>query len=494
MTTNRLQHHALWLLAWFSLALPSCWLLTRVELGNLQDAFDTDARIVHRLLSQRAVQHDAILETLALLRNADTADNPEQRLASVYPQILSVQRSDAQSPWDDPALQAAENLSQREHHAVLADVDLAKGHYRLVLAGTHSSFALRIDIRAMVPWNDWPMDAANSAVQVAMGLDTQEILLQPGTFMAGISTGWNFAAQKTLAAQSQPFVVESRRHIAWSAAPWGKMAGAALAWALLLAVGHTIVRLRQERLRTQERFRMGQLTRLNTLGELAAGMAHELNQPLTAVLANAQAASRMLEDDPVAISEVRHALQHTAQQARRAADVVGRLRRMVERPGVANEAQTVNPMELTRKALYLLEPEILQCQVAPQLHWIGEPFSIWGDAVALEQILHNLLTNALHALEQVPAPRRSLRVLFERSHDVGLITVQDSGPGIPTHVLPHVFEPFFTTREGGLGLGLSLCETLAASMGGTLTASATVQGGASFSVSLPVAPVQGTAP
>ena len=295
---NPLKHHRLWLLAWALGTLLGGALVTRAELGKLQDAFDTDARIVHRLLSQQAVQHDAILQTLALLHNPDADDNPEQRLPSVYPQILSVWRSDAHNHWDDPALQRAQDDSLRLGHPALADVDTSRQRYRLELAGSGTSYALTIDVRTMVPWNDWPMDPATSPVQVTLALGEDAIVLQAGHTKPEATGGWNFFAQKTLAAPSQPFVVISLQHLGWAAVPWAGLAAASTGRTLLLLAARALSAQSQNRRRAEERLRMGQLTRLNTMGELAAGMAHELNQPLAAVLASTQAAHRMLADEP----------------------------------------------------------------------------------------------------------------------------------------------------------------------------------------------------
>src|SRR5690606_23498526 len=108
--------------------------------------------------------------------------------------------------------------------------------------------------------------------------------------------------------------------------------------------------------------------------------------------------------------------------------------------------------------------------------------SVLAEPVALEQIIHNLLANALQALAQVPAAERGLRIDTGSAGGNGRLTVSDSGPGIAAEVLPRLFEPFFTTREGGLGLGLSLCESLAAGMGGALTVAANPPRGAAFTL------------
>jgi C4-dicarboxylate-specific signal transduction histidine kinase len=118
----------------------------------------------------------------------------------------------------------------------------------------------------------------------------------------------------------------------------------------------------------------------------------------------------------------------------------------------------------------------------------AQPTLVLAERIALEQIVHNLLTNALQALSGVRAIERQLDIHIEAGQGVGVLRVADTGPGISSDTLPHVFEPFFTTREGGLGLGLSLCETLATGMGGQLRAQANLPRGATFILTLPLAP------
>ena len=110
-----------------------------------------------------------------------------------------------------------------------------------------------------------------------------------------------------------------------------------------------------------------------------------------------------------------------------------------------------------------------------------------ADPVAVEQIVHNLLMNALHALELVPADARRIRLWLGAEQGQGVLRVTDSGPGIAADVLPRLFQPFFSTRPGGMGLGLSLCETLATGMGGALTAANAEPRGAVFTLQLPLA-------
>ena len=184
---------------------------------------------------------------------------------------------------------------------------------------------------------------------------------------------------------------------------------------------------------------------------------------------------------------VRNAMAQAAEQARRAADVVGRLRRAVERPQLAAELRAVEMQDALRNALYLLEPELRRREVTAHVEASQAPVTVLAEPVALEQIIHNLLMNALQALEQVPAAERSLMLSLSTRGTQGVLTVSDTGPGIAPEALPRIFEPFFSTRADGLGLGLSLCETLAGNMGGQLDAANHAPRGATFRLSLPLA-------
>ena len=472
-----------WIAMWLLLAAVGGVVLSRNALNTLREAFDTDMRIAHRLLSQRAVQHEAVLATLALLQPADPAGPPEQRLPALYPQILSVQRRDPGTQWPDEKLRRAEQASRDAHRAVLADVDFSNGRYQLVLAGEPASFAMQMDLRAVVPWSEWPMAPQASPVRVALEHDGQSFVLQPGRTAP---TAWRFDFHKHLASDSQPFDVAAARQVGPGELPWLWIAGWSAAVAAFLAALWAWQRQREQRRRAEELLRLGQVGRLNALGELAAGMAHELNQPLTAVMANAQAAQRLLDDDPPDLATARGAMTQAAQQARRAADVIGRLRRAVERPDTAGQLQPVVLQDAVRNALYLLEPETRRCAVDPQLEGADPALAVLAEPVALEQIVHNLLRNALQALEQVPAAERRLVVRMAGEQGQGVLTVTDTGPGFAAGELPRLFEPFFSTRPGGLGLGLSLCESLAAGMGGGLAAAANAPRGAVFRLTLPL--------
>ena len=474
-------------------SLAGATLLARQSIDEQRALFETDARIVHRLLSQQVVQHDAILDTLALLQPAPDGTGAvprEQRLPALYPHILSVQRRDRGAAWSDVALADTEARSRQSRRPALAGLDLTSGRYRLVLAAEPAAYALTIDLQGMVPWGEWPMQRATSPVQVRLEHAGQSFELQSGDVAAlTAGSGWRFEFHKHLAAASQPFDVVARQQLGWSHLPWGLMLGWVAAVAGVLALLAQWLRQRTARRRAEELLRLGQVARLNTLGELAAGMAHELNQPLTAVLANTQAAQRLLADDPPELDTARGAMAQAVAQARRAAEVVGRLRTAVERPkhqvdGAASEG-VVDLAEALRRALHLLEPECQRRGVGPALQ-AAEAVRVHADPVAVDQIVHNLLMNAMQAMEGVDAPRRALTLSVGAADGQGVLTVADRGPGIAPEALPRLFEPFFSTREGGLGLGLPLCETLAQGMGGSLTAANRPDGGAVFTLRLPL--------
>jgi signal transduction histidine kinase len=375
--------------------------------------------------------------------------------------------------------------------------------------------------------------------------------IQPGSAVRATTLGpWRLQARKRLASDSQPLDLVVALDLPARQWPWGWLAGWCLLSAGLALAGRAWQRQRDLALRSQALLRLGQVGRLNAMGELAAGMAHELNQPLTAVLASTQAAQRLLDDHlaaqrlldehlaaqrllddhralqrppddhlpaqpladeppaapaapahpaaeaaPVAdLVTARQALAHSAQQARRAADVVARLRRLVQPVDPAPNTQDVALADAVRGVLYLLAPQLAQQGVQVDCSGLPDTLRVRADPVALEQILHNLVLNALQALEAgTTGPRRLVFSADAAAASAGpsaapaavRLRLRDNGPGFAPGALARAFEPFFTTRAAGLGLGLSLCESLAASQGGSLQAANAPGGGAELTLSLP---------
>lgn len=462
-----------------------------------RNAFETDARIAHRLLSQRAVQHEAVLATLSMMQ-----PSVEKRLPAVYPQFLQMLRRGVDQAWPGPqALAAALSSAERiRGKPQLALADLAAGRFWIVMPAAEgsgplgSAYALEISLPLMVPWAEWPFGDTPEALPAK---DTRA-WLEHGTARWTIHTGASqgeirrFVFRKHLAAESQPFDLVAERSYRVADLPWPAMLLWLLIWSAALGGLGLALRQIQARRRAEELLRLGQVSRLNALGELAAGLAHELNQPLTAVLANTQAAIRLLADEPPELDAARTAMDATVTQARRASDVVIRLRRVIERPN-SGARVALDLADVARGVLLLLEPECRRRDVASGVQ-VHEAVMVLGDPVAIEQIIYNLLVNALAALDNVTDRGRTLLVNVsagDRPSTVRL-SVRDNGPGVAADLIGRLFEPFVSGRPGGLGLGLSLCQTLAEEMGGSLSYRP-VMPGAEFSLELPAA-LAGTSP
>ena len=486
MRDDRLRR-VLWFFGGAAIVLAGALAIVRVDIAQRRDAFQTDARIAHRLLSQRAVQHDAILATLTLLGPAlDKANRPEQHLSAAQPQVLAVWRRDPGQAWADPAMQRAQVNSQATGRPELAGVEVRSGQFTVVRAGEPFSFALLIDVGRMVPWEEWPIERAGP-VSVVLAHAGQQMVIQPGLAVDAQPAGWTegFVFNKGLATSSQPFELQLRRATGPAEWPWWWLS----AWALLAPVAvsgaYAWRQGRRARRRAEALLRVGQVARLNAMGELAAGIAHELNQPLTAVMANTQAARRLLGDDPPELDAARGAMQQAVAQARRAADVVARLRGLVQAPESTPSMRAVQLEGVARQVLELFEPEASRRGVVALMQ--GQAPPVQADPVALEQIVHNLVGNAMQALEDMPSQQRRLELHVTVEAGQGVLTVRDNGPGIAPDALPRLFEPLYTTRRGGLGLGLSLCETLAQTMQGSLSARNAQPRGAEFRLALPLA-------
>lgn len=474
-------------MGWFLVFATGVLAIVRLDIAQRRDTFQAEASVAHRLLSQRAAQHDAILATLALLGPSVAAQSgPEQRLPAVYPQLLAVIRRGSGQAWSDFGLEEAEQRSRISSRAELGPVNVRTGQYTLVQASDPVSFALRIDVQRMVPWHEWPVEQAGP-VRVVLSHAGQTLELQPGQRADvepfGLTAGFVFA--KRLAPDSQPFVLQLRQATGPAYWPWAWLLGWVIVSTLTLSGFAGWQRARRSHRRAQQLLQFGQVARLNAMGELAAGMAHELNQPLSAIVANAQATRRILADDAPALDTARHAIGQIEVQGRRAAEVVTRLRRQVEAPQRTGPLRPTDLLACVRRVNDLLEFDIRRSGATITI--LGSSVQVLVDPVALEQIVHNLLNNALQALNAVPASDRTVLISLRSDTDQGVMTIRDTGPGIATDALSHLFEPFYSTRRGGLGLGLSLCESLAQAMHGTLTAHQAAPRGAEFRLSLSLA-------
>jgi two-component system sensor kinase FixL len=227
--------------------------------------------------------------------------------------------------------------------------------------------------------------------------------------------------------------------------------------------------------------------RVSMLGELAASLAHELNQPLTAIYTNVQAAERFLDRKRPALDEALGALHDLGQDCRRAGEVLGRLRQMFRRHQTERVPVAVGP--LIEHVLRLLYEDAVSRGVNVVLDVPRDLPLVTGDCVQLEQVVMNLLVNAFDAVMGVDGPRE---VTLRATATDGLValSIHDTGPGISPGDLDRVFEPFFTRKTNGMGMGLSICRTIIEAHGGRIAARNGRERGSVFELSLPAVKAQ----
>jgi C4-dicarboxylate-specific signal transduction histidine kinase len=228
--------------------------------------------------------------------------------------------------------------------------------------------------------------------------------------------------------------------------------------------------------------------RVTMLGELAASLAHELNQPLTAIYTNAQAAQRFLDRKRPALGAARSALYDLGQDCRRAGDVLGRLRQMFRRHETERLPLAVGP--LIEHMLRLLHEDAVARDVNVALDVAPDLPLVNGDRVQLEQVVMNLLVNAFDAVTGQEGPREVVVRASARDGSVKL-AVLDSGKGIARSELERIFEPFFSRKPNGMGMGLAICRTIVEAHGGRIAARCQAERGSIFEVSLPALPGAG---
>jgi PAS domain S-box-containing protein len=246
-----------------------------------------------------------------------------------------------------------------------------------------------------------------------------------------------------------------------------------------------------ERKRTQdERERLRQLeedlahiNRVSMMGELAASLSHEILHPIATARNNARAGMRFLEMNPPNLNEVREALGCVVRDADRAKDIVGRIRNQIKRAPPRKERFDLN--EAISEVIVMVRSAIADNRVSVQTRLAEGSRAIHGDRVQLQQVLLNLILNAVEAMGSVEAGSRELLVSTEQDHTGVLVAVRDSGPGIDATHLDRVFEAFYTTKSGGTGMGLLICRSIIDAHGGKLWAEANEPHGAVFQFTLP---------
>ncbi|AXI46949.1 two-component sensor histidine kinase [Sulfitobacter sp. SK012] len=450
------------------------------ERQNLVRELTVKSATLHRLASQRADQHDAHLTSLSAIFVAGGVERQDLLLdvaatiTRFYPRITSVNVV----PYDQsqPVIETPPGLSiqAREHVVELASrttgalqigqmPDLPD-HYLLVKRTPNSDaaqhgLALVIDARALIATDDPFWDAPSASLRLSTP-DGQTALV--GQVSSG-ETGFS----KPLGSVSQPLVFETSLAIVLTdLLPVGNVVFViALVTALfLLSAFGFKQRARTKDAESRAKFsaqetRLAHASRVNAMGEMASGMAHELAQPLTAILSQAQAGRHLARRGDV--ERLGTVLDDTVSQAQRAANILDRLRRWSKPSRAPSKSCEVHVAAQSVQNLLASEAKTKGAIITLSLH--DDPLFIDADPVELEQVVFNLVRNALDASDVA-------RVTISTHVDGPsvILDVSDSGPGVPEHLKPRIFEPFVTDKPDGTGLGLALCQRLVEEMGGDI--------------------------
>ena len=485
---------------WCLLLLVACGALGVWQHHALVAELERESTVLHRLASQRADQHDAHLTALSAIAVATAGDRHDlfldvaATITRFYPRIDEVQLVplDAQAETIgtaplEPATAELVRSAARSSNARIALLPHPDrpGHYLMVKRSPNTDaprygLVLAIDAAKLVgeagPFWSRP------GVTLRLSLPGGHALV--GSPAPQEAIGFS----KVLGSASQPLLLETGMEIGVAnLLPPLPTALTLVAASLAYFAALVALRQRARARRAMEQARLSALesrlahaSRVNALGEMASGLAHELTQPLTAILAQAQAGRRILgRGDGAALAPV---LDDTVAQARRASAILERFRNW-SRPQRAS-ASIFDLRETLKNVQALLVPEATVRGVRLEFHAPGAPVPVMADPVEMEQVVFNLVRNAIEATGDSPTGAGRVAASLRQEADGTVLEIADNGPGIPEDLRPRLFTPFTTTRAGGTGLGLVLSQRLVERAGGEI---ALLDGGqgAIFRVTLP---------
>ena len=388
------------------------------------------------------------------------------------------------------AIELGQALQQGADRIRLAQARLHEGEQRLALAAAAAD--LGIWIRDLVQHEIW----GSAQWRSLLGFSATETITLAG-LLARVHPDDRIAVQHTLDDTlhgTGRYDMEYRIGLPGGALRWigshGRVEVGANGQPLLVrGVSLDITQRKEAELAVQQKQKeVMHLARVAMLGELSGALAHELNQPLTAILSNAQAAQRFMGQPQIDLDEVREILQDIVDEDKRAGAIIQRLRRLFDKNDARHQAVDINPLVLD--VVHILRNDLINHGVTLNTELSPGPAMVSADSVQLQQVLINLLLNACDAMAESPQQHSVIVLRTAIALDCAgqprvRISVIDHGCGIPATTLAHIFDPFFTTKERGMGLGLSICRTIITSHQGELWAENNPQGGASFHVSLP---------
>jgi signal transduction histidine kinase len=337
---------------------------------------------------------------------------------------------------------------------------------------------------------------------VAHGADTARLVLRilsgstPSETVSEISNNkimfdWRQMQRWGISERSLPpgAEIDFRDPSVWQAYGWL----IALTFGVIILQAGLISRLLYEQRRrhyaeVQSRQRMSELARVNrfsTAGELTASIAHEINQPLGAIQTNTETMELMLQSPSPDIDEIKEITADIRRDQERASEVIRRLRSMLSKTPF--ELSNIDLNELVRETEEFLSALAVARQVELSNIIAPMPLPIRADRIQLQQVILNLIVNAMDAMSDVPKAERKITIRTIRINGLAEVSIADAGPGLPPDKAKQVFEPFFTTKERGMGIGLSIARTIVEAHNGRIWADNQTTGGAVFHVRLPLA-------
>jgi signal transduction histidine kinase len=236
---------------------------------------------------------------------------------------------------------------------------------------------------------------------------------------------------------------------------------------------------------------MAELAHMNrqaTAGEMSASLAHELNQPLGAIFSNTEALEMILHSPAPNFEEMKEILADIRRDDRRATEVIRRLRSLLKKSPFETKELDLN--ETVREVFDFLSVQASARNVTLSGSFTPLMLRLNGDQIQLQQVVLNIVVNGMDAIESAPGGQRRITVMTARTTSrMAEISIFDSGPGVPAEKLSEVFEPFFTSKDQGMGMGLSIARTIVEAHGGRIWAENRAEGGAVFRITLPLAAV-----
>ncbi|WP_089084111.1 ATP-binding protein [Aquitalea magnusonii] len=243
--------------------------------------------------------------------------------------------------------------------------------------------------------------------------------------------------------------------------------------------------LEASELRVKEHLeKLSHVARLHTMGEMASGIAHEVNQPLTAISNYCQASLQLLEFGEESRPQIESALRLAVAQADRAGEIIKRLRALVSKR--AMEIRLIDLNQVVGNCMFLAEYDLKERSIEMVQLLSVYPMAVMADSIQMEQVVLNLLSNAMDALRDEPVMKRHIIIHTRREGKKAILEVRDTGRGISPESLEVLFHPFFSTKQNGMGLGLSICQTIVEQYGGLISAENIPASGACFRIELPL--------